>query len=56
VALNERAWQIVVREFAPVPLASRIPYTTLPRDATEVLAEVAAEPLGVEEAQRRIAG
>jgi hypothetical protein len=56
VALNERAWQIVVREFAPVPLASRIPYTTIPRDATEVLAEVAAEPLGVEEAQRRIAG
>jgi hypothetical protein len=56
VVLNERAWQTAVREFGPVPLASRIPYAALPSDATEVFEEGDATPLGVEEAQRRIAG
>ena len=56
VVLNERAWRTAAREFAPVPLASRIPYATLPSHATEVFDEVDVEPLGVEDALRMIAG
>ena len=54
VILNERAWQTAVREFAPVPLASRIPHATLPSGATEVFDEVDAAPFGVDEARRKI--
>jgi hypothetical protein len=56
VILNERAWQTALREFGPVPLVSRIPHAALPSDATEVFDEVDAAPLGIEEAQRMIAG
>jgi hypothetical protein len=37
VALNDAAWRVVSEVFAPLPIASRIPYAALPDDAVLAL-------------------
>ena len=56
VILNEGAWQIVVREFSPVPLSGRIPHGTMPADVVAILDELTVTPLGADEAHARMAG
>ena len=51
MAVNESALQIVLREFGPVPVASRIPYPDPGPSAVLVIDEATATPLGVEEAR-----
>jgi len=55
VVLNESAVAIALREFAPVPLVSRIPYPDPGAHAREVIDEATASPLGSEEARRKLA-
>ena len=52
VVLNERAWKTVIREFSPVPLASRIPYANFAEDAIEVLDEFGTREIGVDDCNR----
>ena len=33
LVLNEAAWQVTLREFAPLPIGCRIPYAAVPDDA-----------------------
>ncbi len=56
VVLNEPAWDIVQREFGPLPIASRIPYRTLPAGAVLVLTADTASPLGADAAAGLLAG
>ncbi len=55
VILNERAWQMAVSQFSPLPLYSQIPYSMLPVGARAVLDEQSVTPLGAEEAELWIA-
>jgi hypothetical protein len=50
VVLNESAWEIAEREFAPLPIACRIPYSQPGDAATELFDEASASPLGLDEA------
>lgn len=50
VLLNAPLWELVVAEFSPLPLGSRIPYCMLPASATLILDEATAEPMGTREA------
>lgn len=54
VALNESAFAIVLREFSPVPLVSRIPYGAPGDEAIEVIHEATVLPLGSEAATERL--
>ena len=56
VILNEGAWQIVVREFSPVPLSGRIPHVSRPADVVAMLDELTASPFGADEAGVKMAG
>jgi hypothetical protein len=55
VVLNESAFAIVLREFAPVPQVSRIPYGAPGDHAIPVVHEATVFPLGSEEAKGRLA-
>jgi hypothetical protein len=48
--LNETLWSVAVREFSPLPVASRIPHANVPSDAKLVLDEDTAGPMGVADA------
>ncbi len=50
VMLAEGSWRLTVREFAPLPIVSRIPSLSLPAHAVLALDERTAEPLGLESA------
>lgn len=50
VLLNRRSWRLAVREFAPLPMVSRIPALSLPADAVLVLDEQTGDALGSDEA------
>lgn len=50
VFLTEASWRLTVREFAPLPIVSRIPALSLPANAVFALDERTTEPLGLEEA------
>ncbi len=50
ILLNERSWRLAVREFSPLPIASRIPALSLPSHAVPVLDERTSEALGVDDA------
>lgn len=50
LVLNDALWHIAVTEFSPLPLASRIPYATMPANAVLVLDEATAEPMGARDA------
>ncbi len=55
VVLNAALWQLAVGAFAPLPLASRIPYGARPLNAVQLLDEATAEPMGAREAGDRLA-
>ncbi|MDB4875302.1 MAG: hypothetical protein JWM41_1748 [Gemmatimonadetes bacterium] len=48
--LNDALWQIAIREFSPLPVASRVPYSRVPSGAVMVLDESTAEPMGAADA------
>lgn len=48
--IDDALWAIALREFSPLPLASRIPYTHVPAHATIVLDGSTAEPMGAADA------
>jgi hypothetical protein len=54
LVLNESLSRTAMREFAPLPLGSRLPYATVPDGATLVLDENSAAPLGVIDASDRL--
>jgi hypothetical protein len=56
VTLNERAWLTVAREFAPVPLASRVPYPAPPDVAAVLMDERHLAALGADDAHALITG
>lgn len=49
--LDEAAWALAQAQFAPLPLAARIPRPALPRDARLVLSPGHVGPLGAESAR-----
>lgn len=55
LVVNAALWQIAVAEFSPLPLASRIPYATIPANAVLLLDEATAESMGAREAGDRLA-
>jgi len=55
VVLNESAFVIVLRDFAPVPHVSRIPYGAPGDHAIQVVHEATVFPLGSEEAKGSLA-
>lgn len=48
--VNEALWRMIVDEFSPLPLPSRIPYARVPADAVVILDESTVEPMGMTEA------
>jgi hypothetical protein len=54
IVLNEPAMAIVLREFAPVPLVSRIPYRESGDGSVLVMDESTAVPLGAEDAEWKL--
>lgn len=55
VVLNESALTIVLREFAPAPVASRIPYRDPGSSAEHVIDEATVVPMGADEARAKLA-
>ena len=53
--LNESLWRTALREFAPVPIGSRIPYGQLPPGAVLLLEGERATAMGKDEAAERLA-
>ncbi|MEZ4456395.1 MAG: hypothetical protein R2882_07575 [Gemmatimonadales bacterium] len=52
LVLDEAAWAVVSREFAPLPVVSRIPHLSMPVGAVPVLDGDQAEALGREAADQ----
>ncbi len=50
VMLSEASWRLTVREFAPLPIVSRIPALSLPVHAVLALDARTTDPLGIEAA------
>jgi hypothetical protein len=48
--VDQALWQIAMREFSPLPVGSRVPYSHVPDDALIVLEESTAVAMGVGEA------
>ena len=50
LVVDDALWRIAMREFSPLPVGSRVPYSRVPGDAVIVLDEPTAVAMGVMEA------
>jgi hypothetical protein len=56
LVVDDALWRIAGTAFSPLPLGSRLPYPSLPGDATLVLDQETAAPMGALEASDFLAG